>query len=388
MKLSLLTRPLGKATNVLRLSKHDVWDHPGREGGVQIDQLSSLELEDPSPAVIKCIDYGPDCMHEQEVEDLSSFLQENNRPKGTSVRWINIAGLKDVKAIEAVARYFDLHPLIVEDLLDVTHRPKAEENLAFGEEQSGCDVADLFVTMRLIHLIDDHVGSETIHVLVSSTTVVTLQQSHEDAWEPIRNRLEKTDSRIRSADTSFLLYTLIDRVVDSYYPTIEHLGDIMESLEESLLGERRRLVNDEVYAIKRELIMLRREAWPMREIINSLTRDSNRCISKKTQRYLRDVYDHIVHIMDIIETFRDGSATLIDLQMNTVNARMNEVMKVLTIIATIFIPLSFLAGIYGMNFDYMPGLKERGGFWIFWGVCVIAAGAMLAWFARKGWLSK
>ena len=388
MKLKLLTRPLGKATSLLRMTKHSAWDHPGREGGVDIEQLASLEVDDPSPAVITCVDYGPNVLEQHEVKDLGSFLKNTSPPEGASVRWINVAGLKDMKAMEAVARYFDLHPLIVEDLLDVTHRPKCEENLAFGEDRTGTDLPQLFITMRLIHLLDNHVGAETINVLISASTVISFQQSHEDAWEPIRNRLRKSDSRLRSADTSFLLYSMMDLVVDSYYPTIEQVGNIMESLEEVLIEQQKPLVNEKVYAVKRELILLRREAWPMREIVNTLTRDGNTCISETTQRYLRDVYDHVVHIMDIIETYRDSAGTLVDLQMNTVNARMNEVMKVLTIIATIFIPLSFFTGIYGMNFDYIPGLHNHAGFWVFWGVCMLAAGSMLVWFGRKGWLSK
>jgi magnesium transporter len=216
--------------------------------------------------------------------------------------------------------------------------------------------------------------------------VLTFQESPGDVWSPVRQRVRTPGSALRLNDASFLAYSLIDAIVDEAFPILEHFGDRLEDLEDVVLQRPSPDVIQEIHRLKRELLLVRRAMWPMREVLSKLQRDPHECFSEMTRTYMRDVYDHAVQAIDIVETYREVAGGLTETYMTAISVRMNEVMKVLTVIGTIFIPLTFFAGVYGMNFEYLPEFKWRYGYPMFWGVSLVTAGAMLAWFRRRGWL--
>ncbi|MCU0293896.1 MAG: magnesium/cobalt transporter CorA, partial [Thermoanaerobaculaceae bacterium] len=283
---------------------------------------------------------------------------------------------------------YDLHPLAIEDVLHLSQRPKLDAYDAASEHQ-----ARLFVIVRMLQLVEDRLESEQVSIFLGHKTVLTFQEAPGDVWDPIRTRLQTRGSRLRQNDASFLAYALIDAIVDHCFPILEHYGDRLEELEDSILERPTSSVISEVHTLKRELLLLRRALWPMREVVHTLQREPHECMSDTTRTYLRDVYDHTVQIIDIIETYREVATALAETYMTSVSTRLNEIMKVLTIIGTIFIPLTFLAGVWGMNFgDSMPETLHAAEYfpWIypvgFWALCLATAAGLYAWIRRRGWL--
>ncbi len=266
--------------------------------------------------------------------------------------------------------------------MQLGQRPKLEPYTAEGGRPP-----HLLLIVRMLQHTKAGLESEQISMFVGQEIVITIQESPGDIWDPIRARIEKAGSRLREHDASYLAYTLIDAIVDHCFPVLEHYGDRLEELEDLVLEHPDRSTIQEVHAVKRELLLLRRAIWPMREVVNAMQREPHECVSETTRTYLRDVYDHLIQIMDIIETYREVGTSLTETYMTSMSNRMSEVMKVLTIIGTIFIPLTFLAGVYGMNM-HIPENQWIGSYPIFWGVCITLAGGMLIWFRRRGgWLS-
>jgi len=216
--------------------------------------------------------------------------------------------------------------------------------------------------------------------------VLTFQEARSDIWDPIRQRLKSKGSRLRGHDASFLLYSLLDTIVDHCFPILEYYGDRAEELETMILDRSRNSALNGIHQLKRDLLVLRGVVWPMREVISALQREQHECLSEMTRVYLGDLYDHVIQIIDIIETYREMASDLTETYMSSVSNRMNEIMKVLTIIGTIFIPLTFLAGVYGMNFRYFPELSQVWAYPAFWGICVIVAVVMLLLFRKRDWL--
>ena len=353
---------------------------PGDSPGVEHDQIQNL----PSgsfPVYVSCIDYSSNQTLFQDVGDLDDFLI-HHRPEWSTVRWINVDGLSDMTVIHALAAKYNLHPLAVEDLLHIPERPKVE---SIGGPESEFQ-ARLFIIARMLQLRDSELRSEQISIFLGHKTVLTFQESHGDVWDPIRQRIQVKGSRLRLNDASFLAYALLDSVVDHCFPILEHYGDVLEDLEDEVLANPQRTIINSIHKIKRDLLMLRRAAWPMREVISFLHREPHECMGDVTRVYMRDIYDHTVQIIDIIETYRELANDLTETYMSSVSNRMNEVMKVLTIIGTIFIPLTFLAGVYGMNFHHFPELGWNWAYGAFWAVCIILAVSMLIVFRRRGWL--
>jgi magnesium transporter len=282
--------------------------------------------------------------------------------------------------VQAFAEKYDLHPLAIEDVVHVPQRPKIED-------YPGCEDHHprLFVIARMLRLIDGQLSSEQISMFVGRSTLLTFQEAPGDVWDPIRQRINTSNSRIRINDTSFLLYTLLDAIVDQFFPILEHFSDRLEDLEEQVLLQPAFDTLEQVHTIKRELLLLRRAAWPMRDAIHALQREPHECLSDNTRTYLRDVYDHTIQIIDLVETYREFGASLTETYMSSISQRMNEIMKVLTIMGTIFIPLTFLAGVYGMNMK-IPEAQYPGMYPAFWVICFVTAAGMLMWFKRRGWL--
>lgn len=359
---------------------HSQKGKPGDAPGVEYDEIQGLP-SGTGPVYVSCIDYSPERVFLQEIENLDEFLSKH-RPEWSAVRWINVDGLTDMKVIHSLAAKYQLHPLAIEDLLHVPERPKVE---AIGGAESEFQ-ARLFIIARMLQLDGDRLKSEQISIFLGHKTVLTFQESHGDVWDPIRQRIRTKGSRIRNNDASFLVYALLDAVVDHCFPILEYYGDRMEELEELVLANPHRTTINAIHKVKRELLLLRRATWPMREVISTLHKEEHECMGETARVYMRDIYDHIVQIIDIIETYRELAGDLTETYMSSVSNRMNEVMKVLTIIGTIFIPLTFLAGVYGMNFHHFPELDEVWAYPAFWLVCIVLSAVMLLLFRRRGWL--
>jgi magnesium transporter len=355
---------------------------PGAVAGIELSELARMPTaEGPlERAIVTCIDYGPQQAQVQDVKDMGVFLAAH-RPEWATVRWINVDGLTDMSVIRGLAEKYHLHPLAVEDILHVTHRPKVE---AYNEE--GSYQARLFIIARMLELADNHLHSEQISIFLGHHTVLTFQESPGDVWGVIRQRIQTAGSRLRANDASFLLHSLLDAIVDHCFPILEFYGDRLEDVEAEVLQRPMPAAIQEIHALKRELLLLRRAVWPMREVINSLQREPHDCMSDATRTYMRDIYDHLVQIIDIVETYREMATGLTETYISAMSQRLNEVMKVLTIIGTIFIPLTFLAGVYGMNFRHFPEIEWVWGYPFFWGICLVTAVTMLAWFRRRQWL--
>ena len=353
---------------------------PGARPGLDPEDLARLPST-PGAARVTCVDFSPSEVTVREVEDVPAFLADH-RPEWSAVRWIDVGGLSDLAVIEALARKYHLHPLAVEDVLHVPQRPKCEAYPAQGEFQ-----ARLFVIARVLGLVDGSLVEEQVSFFVGHSTVLTFREGRgEELWASVRHRLARAGARVREHDASYLLYTLLDAIVDRWFPLLEEIGDRLEQLEDEVLESPTRDAISRAHALRRELLVLRRAAWPMREVIASLQREPHECLSATTQTYLRDVQDHIVQVIEMIEAYREVVASVQETFMTATSNRMNEVMKVLTIVGTIFIPITFLAGVYGMNFRHMPELESRWTYPFFWLLCLAVSGGMLFWMRKRGWI--
>lgn len=299
-----------------------------------------------------------------------------------AVVWIDMDGLQDVEAVREVGETFDLHRLALEDVVNVNQRPKAEPY----------DTA-LFIVLRM-PTNSEHVDTEQMALFIGDGFVLTFQEKPGDWFETVRRRIHDPQARLRERKADYLGYALIDAVVDSFFPLLEDIGEQLEDLEEEIMDDPRREHISEIHSLRRDLLTLRRAIWPMRELLNGLMRDKYDQIENQTNLYLRDCYDHTVQLMDMVDTNREIVASLLDMHLSAANNRMNEVMKVLTIIATIFIPLSFVASLYGMNFDQsvspwnMPELAWRYGYPFALLLMAAIAGSMLLYFRARGWFGR
>lgn len=336
-----------------------------------------IKAPEHRPPLIRVISYCDGSFEEKEcasVADIRPFVRAG------WVTWVNIDGLGDPGTLAAVGEMFGLHPLALEDVIDTHQRPKVERY----------DRA-LFMIMREIRLVD-RVESEQMALFLLDGVVLSFQETVGDVFDPVRNRIRQKLGRIRTRGADYLTYALIDATIDSYFPILETLGDRLDTIEDSLIdcaerGDVRRL-----HEIKRDFVHVRRAMWPMREAVTALVREENPLIAADTRMYLRDCVDHAIRIVDLVETGREICSDLMDVYLSAMSHRMNNVMKVLTIISTIFIPLTFLAGVYGMNFDRhagalsMPELGWPLGYAAFWGVCFLIALGLILAFWRLGWL--
>ncbi len=331
---------------------------------------------------VTCIDYSPGEVWVQKVENVAKFIGPH-RPAWSVVRWIDVAGLSDMEGIHALAAKYDLHPLVVEDLLNTRHRPKVE---SYGTEDPA-QRARLFIVAHTLRRDEGRLRSEQISMFLGHKTLLTFRESASDLWKPVLQRIHARNSRVRANDASFLVYSLLDTLLDRCFPILEKFGDRLDDLETVIIEEPpRSVILNDIHEIKRELLLMHSVAWPMREVVAALQREEHECLSDNTRVYMRDLTDHVVQLIEIIETYRERASDMTENYMSSVSHRMNEVMKVLTIIGTIFIPLTFLAGVYGMNFHYFPELDQPWAYPAFWGFCAVAVIAMVALFRRRGWL--
>ena len=323
---------------------------------------------------IRLLDFDAELIEEKTLGTIDECFAIADGPR---VTWVNIDGLHDVGVAEGVARRFGVHRLALEDVLSTTQRPKVEEY---------DDHFLVIVKMLSFDPETESVLAEQVSLIVGKTYLFSFQERPGDVFEPVRDRLRQAKGRVRSRGADYLAYTLIDAIVDSYFRILESVGDRIEELEETVLADPSLHVMHRIHHLKREMLILRRAVWPLRETLGQMYRGEIQHVTAETQLFLRDVHDHAVQVIDTVETLREVLSGAMDLYMSGVSNRMNEVMKVLTIIATIFIPLSFFAGLYGMNFDYMPELGVRWAYPALLAAMASLAGAMLWYFRKRGWL--
>jgi magnesium transporter len=322
---------------------------------------------------ITYLDYNEQSFQEKQVADIEECFPFK---ESQTITWINIDGIHDVDIIEKIGKHFDLHPLILEDILNTTQRPKFED---YDNH--------LFIVLKMLMPAGEKqlIQFEQVSIVVGHKFVLSFQESIGDVFEPIRDRLRNSKGRIRKMDSDYLAYALLDAIVDGCFSVLETIGDTIESMEERLAKEPTEKILRQIHSLKREMIFLRKSIWPLRELISGLQRSESGLIAQSTDVFLRDVYDHTIQVIDTVESFRDIVSGMLDLYLSSISNKMNAVMKVLTIIATIFIPLTFVAGIYGMNFKYMPELEWRWGYAVVWLVMILIAGGMIMYFRKKKW---
>jgi magnesium transporter len=334
-----------------------------------------LHIGEKRSEKVKITIYEYDQAHflEKEVDCLEKWVPSKEK----RVTWITIIGIHDVDIIQKIGAHFNIHLLTLEDILNTGQRPKIEDFIEY-----------IFLVLKMIQYdeTDRKVSTEQISLILGSHFVISFQEEEGAIFDSVRERIKNKKSIIRRMEADYLVYALVDAIVDNYFIILEALGEDIEDVQEELIKEPTTETLEAIQILKREMIMLRKSVWPLREVVSSLERGESSLIKKETFVYLRDVYDHTIQVIDVIETFRDLLSGMLDIYLSSVSNKMNEIMKVLTIIATIFIPLTFLAGIYGMNFQYMPELGLKWGYYAVLFIMVIISGIMVVYFRKKKWL--
>jgi magnesium transporter len=371
-----MARKLRRLPKILNKPYEDEFYHqPGTiPGTIFIDA-------DAPPPIIFLIDYNQTNFIREQIatpEECIPYIDSK------SISWVDVQGLGSEDILQRLGNVFELHPLVLEDVVNVPERPKIEDY----EDQ-------LLFIARMVVPKERTCGyySEQVSLILGKNYLLTVQEEPEhDCFEGVRSRIEKNKGIIRKQGTDYLAYALLDAIIDGFFPVLELYGERIEELEEEVIGRPTPQTLQNIYQIRRELLQLRRAIWPQRDAINSLIRDGSDLIGEEVRIYLRDCYDHTVQVMDMVETYRELSSGLMDVYLSAVSNKMNEIMKVLTIVSTIFIPLTFVAGIYGMNFNTekspynMPELNWYWGYPLCWAVMIAIALSLLFFFWRRGWL--
>ncbi len=346
----------------------------GKKAGLSPGSLVYIGQERASKPKITVFNYTSEGYSEKTVETIEECLPYKDEK---SVTWINIDGVHDVELIDKIGNLFELHPLLLEDVVNTTQRPKMDE---FDDH--------LFAVLRMLTYDEKEncIMSEQVSIVLSKKVVISFQEDEGDLYDPIRARIRDNKSKLRDFGSDYLVYRIMDVTVDHYYTLIEKLGDKIEHLEGKVLHHPPRTILQEIQDVKKDLLLLRRSVYPLREVLAAMTRDDNKMIAKKTQKFIRDVHDHTVHVIEALEMFRETVNGLKDAYHSHLNIEMNKTIQTLTIITTIFIPLSFIAGVYGMNFEYMPELTSRYGYPATLAVMAASAVGMLFYFRRRKWL--
>ncbi len=329
---------------------------------------------------VDVIDYTESDLKEKRVDNIEECFPFKESP---TMSWINITGIHETDTVEKIGKHFDMHPLVLEDIVNTGQRPKMEDT---GEY--------IFVVLKMLYKADEdgELAAEQVSILFGKNWVITFQEKPQDVFEFVRQRIKRTVPRVRFMTADYLAYTLIDAAVDHYFLALEDIGERIEALEDEIANSPKPESLATIRELKKQLIFMRKAVWPLREVIGGLERTESKLIKDSTEPYIRDLYEHTIQVIDTVETFRDMMSGLLDLYHTGVSNRMNEVMKVLTIFASIFIPLGFLAGVYGMNFDTgaspfnLPELGLRFGYLMFWGAVVLVAGGLLWFFRHRRWL--
>jgi len=344
------------------------YDEPGSEPGTLIIE------PDAKPSRIILIDYDEDnAIRKVDITPnaCAPYIGTN------TVSWMDIQGLGSETVLKQVGDIFNLHPLLLEDVVNVPQRPKLED---YNNQ--------LLVISQMVRLKEDESGFDTEQVsfVLGKRYLLSFQEEElQDCFEIVRDRIRTSQGRVRKSGADYLTYLLLDTIIDGYFPVVEHYEDRIEALEDMIISNPDRDTMQEIYDVRRELLALRRLIWPMRNVLHLLMRDHHGIVSDEVQIYFRDSYDHVIQILEIIEAYRELAASLMDVYMSTMGNKLNEIMKFLTVISTIFIPLTFIVGVYGMNFENMPELKGEWSYFLVWLVMLAVAGGLIFYFWRKGW---
>ncbi|MDF1545774.1 MAG: magnesium/cobalt transporter CorA [bacterium] len=334
--------------------------------------------ERQGPVLADVIDYTVDQLSEWQSGSLDKLTELGS---SDSISWINLPGVHDIELVSGLGERFGLHQLILEDIVNCSSRPKYEEG---GE--SAC-----LILKMLYRTTSGELKNEQISVVFGKQWVISFQETKLDVLEHVRERVRKSIPRKRFMTADYLAYSLADAIVDHYFLVLEHVSERVEEIEDKLISHPEREDLEQIYALKREMAFIRKAVWPLREAIGAFERTENDLLNDGTRPYLRDLYEHVIQVIDTVETLRDMVSGLLDFYLSSVSNKMNEVMKVLTIMASVFIPLGFLAGVYGMNFDTnspfnLPELGFKYGYFLFWGLVLAVGGGQLWMFKRKRWL--
>jgi magnesium Mg(2+) and cobalt Co(2+) transport protein (corA) len=345
-----------------------------KKAGLPPGTLVHIGKESTEKTRITILDYDQTNFREKEVKSIEECFPFKDT---STVTWINIDGIHQIEIIEKIGKHFGLHPLILEDILNTEQRPKLDDFEDY-----------VFLVLKIPYFDEEKniIKIEQISLVFGSNFVISFQELEGDVFNPVRERIKNGRVRIRKSRTDYLIYALIDAIVDNYFTILEKIGEQIANIEEELLNEPEKETLHDIHDLKREMLMFRKAVWPLRELVSNLERGELTLINEPTRVFLRDVYDHTIQVIDTIETFRDMLTGMLDLYLSSISNKTNEVMRVLTIIATIFIPLTFVAGLYGMNFEYMPELKWKWSYPLVLLVISVTGIFMLFYFRRKKWL--
>jgi len=344
-----------------------------RKVGLPPGTLVQVEEKKAEKVRISLIEYDEAQFQEKEATTIEECFPFKDK---SSVTWINIDGIHQADILEKIGAHFGIHPLVLEDIMNPEQRPKIEDFENY-----------IYVIAKMIYFDDrkNDIEAGQLSIILGPNFIISFQEKKGDIFNPVRDRIRKARGRIRKMKPDYLAYALLDTIVDHYFIVLEKLGGKIADMEEELVAKPTPETLQSIYTLKRELIFLRKSIWPLREVVNVLERGEPSLIHKSTVIYLRDIYDHTIQVIDTVETFRDMVSGVLDIYLSSVSNRMNEVMKVLTIIATIFIPLTFLVGVYGMNFKHMPELELPWGYPGLLVLMIAVALAMVANFRKKKW---
>ncbi|MBU4432473.1 magnesium/cobalt transporter CorA, partial [Patescibacteria group bacterium] len=285
------------------------------------------------------------------VRDIAKYSKKSN------TNWINVSGIHDVEILKEIGQMFEIHPLTLEDIANSTQRPKIEDHKKY-----------LFIVLKVAYIDEasGNVNIEQVSIVANKKNIITFQEGDDDIFETLYARIRKKGEAIRNLKTDFLIYAIIDSVIDHYFVVLEKYEDNIERIEDLLIKEAKQSTLNEIYSTKRELAVLRKSIWPSRDVINNLLRENYQLITPSVEMYFKDVYDHVIQIIETVEAMRDISTGMLDLYLSSVSNKMNEIMKILTMFSAVFIPLTFIVGVYGMNFKHMPELETQWGYFIVW----------------------
>ncbi len=350
------------------------WSPPGNPSiGKAPGTLIYVGDQESEAPVIDIIDYDEENYTERRIQDIKECSSYFGKP---TVTWINICGLNE-EIIQDIGEQFGFHPLLLEDILNTEQRPKMDEYDRYA-----------FFILKMLTYDEEkeEIDTEQVSMILNEDCLISFQEVEGDVFDPLRERLRTSKGIIRKHGADYLAYSLIDAIVDYYFVILEKIGDDVEDLEVELIADPQPHTVQTLHHMKRQMITLRKAILPLREVINKLEREGIGFIEDTTRLYLRDVYDHTIQAMDTVDIFRDLLTSMLDIYVNNINNRMTEIMKVLTIIGTIFLPLSFLASVYGMNFEYMPELDVWWSYPALWAVMIVISIVMLVYFRRKKWI--
>jgi len=355
-----------KTSKFMKKTSHKAGMSPGT-----LMHIGEKKIEKPR---ISLMHYDQERLEEKALRSIEESFPYKDAPP---VTWINVDGLHEVGIIEKIGPPFGIHPLTLEDIVNTGQRAKVD------------DFEDYIYIVFKMLIFDEttfHISSEQVSLILGPRFIISFQEIEGDVFNFVRERIRKGRIHMRKSGPDYLAYALMDAIVDHYFLILEKMGERIEQFENEVYAEPTPEILQAIHELKREIIYFRKQVWPMREVLNNLQKTESPLVQQTNKVFIRDVYDHTIQVIDTIESFRDIIAGMMDLYLSTVSNRMNEVMKVLTIMATLFIPLTFIAGIYGMNFKFMPELEWKWSYPVLWAVLLVISGCMLFYFRRKKWL--